>query len=403
MKKFTVVLACIALLTIAGCGKNQPIDDTIVTTTQITEPTEVTTQPQTEAPEINNYVPDQVPMAAISMPVSERKDYTEDDVLLFSYKSQTISLIIPDTEIERKVILDIQNRLDGFNTEAEDISLRARSDYNGSENWNNYFYNVLYTPGRIDLSVLSLHGVNTTWVGGAHPNRSCTSANYDLTTGDVLTLGSILTHEDSLATLCQLLIDEATEIKAEKYLYTDYEDTIRNRFAQNESYNESWYFSNEGLCFYFSPYEIAPYFAGIITLTIPYENLTGIIEDRYFPAERDTSTGTLRAVKQDDADLDAFTQIAEVLLDSEGQMVFLFTDTSVQDLTIEVGTIQGGKDFVQEASIFAAPILTPGDAVMLQSTFEDSYSIRITYRSGDKVIQQLLSCNSSGILELNSI
>ena len=217
MKKIAIVLVCIALLTSAGCKAEQPIDD-IIATTGVVATTAATTQPVTEAAEINNYVPEQVPMAAISLPVSEKNEYTEDDVLLFSYKSQTISLIIPDSEIERKVILDIQKRLDGFNSEAEEIGLRAKADYTESENWNNYFYNVLYTPGRIDLSILSLHGVNTTWVGGAHPNHSCTSANYDLTTGDVLTLGSILTHVDSLQTLCQLLIDEATEIKAEKFL-----------------------------------------------------------------------------------------------------------------------------------------------------------------------------------------
>ena len=403
MKKLAIALVCMALLISTGCKAQQPINDTTTSTTAVVETTEVTTQPETETTEISSYIPDQVPMAAISLPVSEKKEYTEDDVLLFSYESQTISLIIPDSEIERKVILDIQNRLDGFNSEAEEIRLRAKADYTGNENWTNYFYNVLYTPGRIDLSVLSLHGVNTTWVGGAHPNHSCTSANYDLTTGDVLTLGSILTHEDSLSNLCQLLIDEATEIKAEKYLYTDYEDTIRNRFAQNESYNESWYFSNEGLCFYFSPYEIAPYSAGIITLTVPYENLTGIIEDRYFPAERDISTGTLRFVKQDDADLDTFSQIAEVVLDSEGQMVFLFTDTSIQEIAIEIGTLQGNGEFVQAKSIFAAPILTPGDAVMLQSTFYNNDSIKVTYRSGDKIITQLLTCNDSGIIEFNTI
>lgn len=401
MKKIVAMLLFAAVLLAAGCKAKQPVENTTTATTQhIIEITENTTTPETENAQVNDYIPNQVPMAAISLPVSEKYTYTEDDILLFSYKCQTISLIIPDSEIEHKVILDLQTRLDGFNSAAEEISNRAKTDYTGKSDWQPYFYEILYTPARADLSVLSLFGENNSWVGGSHPSRSCTSSNYDLMTGDVLTLGSILTHEDALETLCTLLIEEVAEIKAEKYLFTDYSDIIQNRFAQNESYNESWFFNNTGLCFYFSPYEIAPYSSGVITVTIPYEKLSGVIEDRYFPAERDMATGTIRLVTEANADMDTFTQIAEVILDGTGSMVFLYTDRSVHNISIEFGTLDANNSFVNGTTVFGASILTPGDAIMVQDNFANGHSVRVSYQSNGETICQYITCTAEGVIQL---
>lgn len=399
MKKMMAMLLCFTVLAGAGCSAKQP-EEQETTTPQITQQTEADTQPESEATQPNDYIPAQAPMAAISLPVSVKHEYTENDVLLFTYKCQTISLIIPDSEIERKVILDLQTRLDSFSTAAEDISRQAKADYSAGQDWQNYFYEVLYTPERIDLSVLSLYGENTSWVGGAHPSKNCISSNYDLTTGDVLTLGSILTHEDALAALCELLIEEVAEIKAEKYLFPDYADIIENRFAQNESYNESWYFSRTGLSFYFSPYEIAPYSSGVITLTIPYEKLTGIIEDRYFPAERDVANGSLNIVAEADTDLTSFSQIAEVILDGTGEMLFLYTDRSVQDISIKVGTPDSTGALLTYSTVFAAPILTPGDAVMLQNLWDAQQTVVIEYTSNNKVITATITCDADGTIQI---
>ncbi len=395
MKKITsAVLLLAMLLSFAGCNSNpstEPSD-----TEAVSESTEnTTTEATTEAtePVIADRIPAQSPMAAVSLPVSISNTYTEDDVLLFSYKSQTISLIIPDSEIENKVILDFQTRLDNFSSNAQELADQARGDYNANADWTPYFCNVLYTPGRIDLAVLSLYGNNTSWVGGAHPSHNCTSANYDLITGDVLTLGSILTNQDALDSLCDLLIEQVAEIKAEKYLYSDYEETIRGRFSKNESYNEAWYFSNEGLSFYFSPYEIAPYASGIITVTIPYEKLTGIIEDRYFPAEKDVATGKIQATRHSDTDLDSFTQIAEVILDKEGEMVFLYTDRSVHNVTLAYGSWnEDGTEFTAEYTVFATPMLTPGDAAMIQLSIPDVMpNVRLTYQTGNETVVEYIS------------
>ena len=399
MKKIlSIALALTILLSFAACKKGE--EPATVTTNAPTEQTQNTTadESNTEPTEpIADRIPEQAPMAAISLPVSTTTDHTENDVLLFTYQCQTMYLIIPDKEIEDRVILDFQKRLDRFSESATEYSQRAKDDYNGSENWTPYFYNILYSPTRIDLSVLSLYGTNTSWAGGAHPTHNCTSANYDLMTGDVLTLGSILTHEDSLDQLCALIISEVAEIKAEKFIMDDYENIIRNRFSKNESYNEAWFFSTEGLSFYFSPYEIAPYSSGTISVTIPYENLTGIIEDQYFPAEQEITTGTIQAIKQNDTNITNFSQIAEVILDKDGEMIFLFTDRSVQNISIEIGSWNTDRnEFIVDYTVFAAPILTPGDAIMIQTIIpENEPNIRLVYTTQSECVTEYISQQSS--------
>lgn len=391
------VLLTSVLLSFAGCKSNVESKSTETTPTVEQNTTAITNETtETTAPVVNDRIPSQVPMAAVSLPVSVNNTYTEDDILLFSYKCQTMSLIVPDQEIEDKVIIDFQTRLDSFAASAEDINEQAKANFDSNSDWNPYFYNVLYTPTRIDLSVLSLFGNSTSWSGGAHPAHNCTSANYDLITGDVLTLGSILTHEDSLEELCELLIGEVAEIKAEKYIMSDYEEIIRKRFAQNESYNEAWFFNKDGLNFYFSPYEIAPYSSGIITVTIPYEKLTGIIEDRYFPAEKDIATGTIQAARHADTDISSFTQISEVILDKEGEMVFLYTDRSVHDVYLEIGSWnEAGTIFTVDCAVFATPMLTPGDAVMIQTTIPDAMpNVRLSYTTGNQTVVEYISQNN---------
>lgn len=388
----TVLLIMSMLLVLVGC-QQEPEVLPVETTPAITEETTTEATTETTAAVNMDIIPEQAPMAAVSLPVSTTQSYTEDDVLLFTYKCQTISLIIPDSEIEDKVILDFQNRLDDFSSSAQELNDQAKKDRQTKADWKPYFYNILYNPTRIDLSVLSLFGTSTSWSGGAHPTHNCTSANYDLITGDVLTLGSILTHEDALEELCVILTGEVAEIKAEKFIVSDYEKIIRSRLIGNESYNEAWYFDNSGLNFYFSPYEIAPYSSGIITVTIPYEKLTGIIEDKYFPPETDVATGMIRATRQADTDLSAFTQIAEVILDKEGEMVFLSTDRSVHNVTVQTGTWnEAGTEFTVECTVFAAPILTPGDAAMVQLSITDTMpNVRISYESNGELIEEFIS------------
>ena len=394
MKKTITALMIVSLmLTTVGCRQVPDAQTQTTSTSLSTVPTD------TSAGTTGTPVIAQEPMAAVSVPAITESATAEDGTLLFQYTYQNMSLILPDPDVAHKVILDFYNRVDKTKETADSILSTAKSAYASSENWVPYLCHVTYNPARIDHGVLSLFGTNVTFNGASHPERTCVSASYDLTTGDVLTLASIMAVDASIDTFCQLTLDELAAIEEEKYLYDGYEATVKSRFNTDGSQDEAWYFTNTGLCFYFSPYEIAPYASGIITIEIPYEKLTNLLYDGYFPDELDTTTGRISAQYLKDADITQFTQTAELSINKEADMILLHTDTSVQNLRIESGSWNdAGTVFTPDYTAFAAYTLTPGDAVMIECTIPDSApSLRITYTTGgeDTVSYIMLGGNNA--------
>lgn len=389
-RMITILLALTLISSLVGCSEAAPkkTEPTTVPTTVATEPPTEPTVPET-IPEIA-YI--QEPMVAVSVPVIT--EYTQqEETTLFTYSYQYMSLIQPDSFVAEKIVLDFQTRQDIFRADATGYSEQAKAAYTGAEGWTPYLMQALYSPMRVDQNVLSLYGSHVRWTGGFHPEHHCICANYSMITGDVLTLGSILAHEDQIPALGDLVIEAINAVKDEKAIMDGFEVTIRNRLETNVNFDEDWYFSNEGLCFCFSPYEIAPYSSGTIVVTIPYEKLTGVMDDSFFPAERSTVYGEVTASRFQDADQSTLTQIAEVILDREGEMLFLYTDKKVDQVTLELGQWdQDGVVFTPTCAVFATQALTPGDAIMVQTQIPDVMpTLRLSYVSGDETITRYIS------------
>lgn len=377
MKRYMALLLTLCfLLSAAGC-KAQPAQPSNTATDPIqTHPTETTLAVDTEPVVLDG------PMTAVSLPATTDVTLADDGTEIFTYTYQNISLTMSGQAAADHVLLDFRNRINSIHTTANSILASAEENYSDSENWVPYFCQVLYEPTRIDRGVLSLFGNVVTFSGASHPDRSCTAANYDLLSGDVLTLGSILTHIDSVDSLCRLVIEKLDALSTEKHLYSDYAKTVQQRFSGEESYDQDWYFSDEGLCFYFSPYEIAPYSSGVIIAQIPYSELVGIVADAYFPAEKPTLSGTVTVEAFDSALADQFTQIGEVVFHSEGQMYLIHADSSVSDLRV-CYTDAAGESY----TAFACQYLNPNDAVMVQILEADAAAISLQYSSSAEQIQ----------------
>lgn len=383
MKKyFCLLTASMLLFALAGCAK--PSDDTTPGTTA---------SPTGNLTGTVSYVPAQEPMYAVAVPAISENVTAEDGTVIFTYTHQSMILTLPDPDVADKVIIDFLGRIDATRSTADTTLASAKAAYSGPANWTPYLCSITYSPTRIDQGVLSLFGSNITYSGASHPERVCASASYDLVTGDVLTLGSIMSAQASTDDFCQLTLDALAEIKEEKYLYDGYEATVRQRFDRDESQDQDWYFSQTGLCFYFAPYEIAGYSSGVIVAEIPYDKLAGLLYDGYFPAERDTVGGTVQAIRLEDTNLDAFTQIAEGIIDADGEMVFLYTDGLVWDVQIEVGTWDAaGTEFTPAYTALFSHALSPGDAVMVQSLFSDTEpTLRLTYSTGTQTVTLYLT------------
>ena len=367
IRKISVLIVICLMFVLMGCSNKIY---TPSTTSESTFPTTTPLEPTETLPVIS-----QQPLIAVSVPAITETLTSDKDVVLFKYTYQNMSLVLQDPEIADKVIIDYLNRMDATRKVAEDTAQLAKNAYNGKTNWTPYLYHVTYSPTRIDHGVLSFFGTNVLYAGGFHPDRTCISVSYDMMTGDVLTLASIMSASAKTDDFCRLVLDGLKEMSEGDYLYEDYATSVKQRFMTDASRDEGFYFTQTGLCFYFSPYEIAPYSSGVISVEIPYEKLGGLIYDAYFPAERDRSQGSIRIIPFEKADLTAFSQIAEVIENKDGKMYLGYTDESVQDVRIIV------SDAASSFTIFAAYELSPGDAFMIQTTEDSLNRMVVSYKS----------------------
>ncbi len=381
MKNTLCFIISLALL-LSGCATS--ISNESKVTTSATAENATTENSITNPPIV---IPQQEAMYAVSVPTVSENTYADDGTVIFSYTQQSMMLTLPDPDVADKIIIDFLSRIDDSASFADSILASARTNYNGSADWTPYLYNLTYSPTRMDQGVLSLFGNCVTYSGASHPERLCMAANYDLVSGDVLTLGSIMSAQATTADFCKLVLEKLDAAKEDKYLYDGYENTVKQRFSKDESQDQDWYFSTNGLCFYFVPYDIAPYSSGVIIAEIPYDELAGLIYDGYFPAERDALTGSIQASTDKNTDIEAFTQIAELTLHTDGQMVFLHTDSIVRDVRLEYGAWNASHtDFVPVYTALFSATLSPGDAIMVQS--DELTALRLSYFNGTKTVYQ---------------
>lgn len=387
MKKRHVLSAALAaFLLLSGC---QNLPDTT------TVPPESDTQPPTTTESTELIVPPDLnpeTLYSVSMPITTQCGTAEDGTEYFYYSYQSMQLTVPDWDVADKVILDFLNRVDGTRTEAQRIHDLAQEAYGaGSAVFQPYSYQVQYNPVRIDQGVLSLYGQVVSISDTGHASMDNISANYDMVTGDVLTLGSILYRADLKEKLAEIVIQDL-EKREDIALYEDYQDTVRSRFQRDESTDEDFYFSCQGLCFYFSPYEIAPYIYGTVEVEIPYSQLTGLIGDEFFPNERILSSGELHAVSFAQAELSDYETFTEIVLKSEASKVLITADSTVQNINIQqLIWKQGENTYTQENTVYAANVLTGNDAILLEADLQVSQTpFRITYLQNGYICERFL-------------
>ena len=382
MMKIIAILLCFAVLLI-GCGVQQesiepvPPEGETIANVQEVAPSETETEPEPE----EVMLPTE--LLAVSVPAVSDVFEADDGTEIFSLTSLHMQFIFPDASIAEKVILDFLNRVDSGRANAENLRNAALFDYQPEMSWTPYFYQTLYSPTRIDRGVLSLFGIQHSYCGGIHGNMNCIAANYDLTTGDVLTLGSIMHMDADKDTFIQIISNKLAEKQEEYQLYDDFQVGVLTRLNVDENLYEDFYFTPSGLCFFFSPYEIAPYSSGIITVEIPYSELPGLIYDGYFPEERQEIFGSMLSDSFSAMDMDQFNNMAELNLSNDGESIVVYPDGSVEDIRIDVCADGVSRP---KYTAFAAYQMSNQDAIVIHTSEDLMNSITISYFSGSTTI-----------------
>lgn len=381
MKKITtlVLLICI-LLTVAGCSVPQ------------LENPNSTPATKDDADKLTDNIGPikQIPIVSVSVPMAKDTYYAEDKTALLNCVYQNISLITPDAEVADRVIIDFLNETDIDNS----AKSFAEEHYKETpESFNPYLTQIIYNPMRVDQGVLSFFGAYVSYTGGVHAETVGSSITYDLITGQKLTLKDILLETATPESINDLVIKY---LSSDADLYANYKQIIKDRFDKNFLSDSNWYLSSTGLCFHFSPYEIGPYASGLIVAEIPYSALTGLMNDAYFPAERETATGTVDISKFDMSAVTRFSQTAEVVIEKDTDTILLQSEKGVYDIRIEVGSWSAdGQNFIPEYTAFASYALSPGDAIIVEAPISETLStLRLSYTSNNKTVSTYIGADT---------
>lgn len=118
-------------------------------------------------------------------------------------------------------------------------------------------------------SIISVFMESYSYEGGAHGMPGRANYLFDKTTGKETTLASLISiSEEKLNEKVRSLFLEQVKGNAEGF-FEDAEETLNNK----KDFIDNYYFTENGVVFYTTPYEIAPYAAGYTEVTVTFEEL----------------------------------------------------------------------------------------------------------------------------------
>ena len=145
-----------------------------------------------------------------------------------------------------------------------------------------YSSNVFAEIRRADGQVLSYLLEWNEYCGGVHPTSYYEGFNLDVKTGAAISLDQVVSDIPALKTL---VIEKLLAEYGEDAFYADPDTLLSDYFAwdeEAETYRPSWTLGEESLTIWFSPYEIAPYAAGLLHAEIRFDEAPEIFTGNYF-------------------------------------------------------------------------------------------------------------------------
>lgn len=129
-------------------------------------------------------------------------------------------------------------------------------------------------------NILGLHLNISEYTGGAHHVRYDKSYYYNKESDEIVSIKDFLEKDTSLDKLANLSYYYVMKYSDDNNLNFDKEG-VKEGLSFNLNNFEHFNFIDDGLEFIFPPYQIAYYTAGEIKIVIPYDELNGIIKNKY--------------------------------------------------------------------------------------------------------------------------
>ncbi len=137
------------------------------------------------------------------------------------------------------------------------------------ENISQFAYECTLEVARADDQYVSLLAYYYSNTGGVHPNYWYDGITFDSTSGEVLPLSSFCPDASRLADLLEAKLVETYD--REWFLYDDLSAVILENYTENG--HLTFTTAEDGLTFYFSPYDLSSYAAGAQVVTLTWAEL----------------------------------------------------------------------------------------------------------------------------------
>jgi len=158
----------------------------------------------------------------------------------------------------------------------QDMAEMARETFQEREYPINFESSSHYTVQRADERILSVLVNEYEYMGGVHPMSWVWATNMDPATGYALPLEDVMTDTKVLPEILTKQLQEKYPDIPFENLQETLEDFPPETFA--------WTIGYQGITFYFSPYVIASYAAGILSTTVWFDEYPQLFEKAYTQA-----------------------------------------------------------------------------------------------------------------------
>ncbi len=184
----------------------------------------------------------------------------------------TVAMEFPVLEGDNLIYEQINQVFESYYTQfiasndqmAEDAKLYADEEY-----FYPYSFDMSYSVRYNNNGILCIMLEGYSYTGGAHGYPFRQTLTFDLASGNWLGLDDLIaTDEATFGSYVTQGFQEIYDEYPEEY-WEDAPLTVQNRTEY--FYNMDYYLTEEGICIFFYPYDLASYARGFVEFTIPYE------------------------------------------------------------------------------------------------------------------------------------
>lgn len=390
-RKWIALLLTLALLmALAACGGDAAEETTPEVPEESGETVPETTPEKTEEENSDETGTEAVPdsseeekvpaRTAVAVLAQEANRMDDDGLLLLLENLALVQVTLDNTDVSNAINAALQAAYDSRVSAAAALLEQAKADKADADEYGGVFSGYAITDqvetARLDETVLSLVMTAVDATGGAHGTTSARTMNFDLATGKQLSLADLT--EDQAALEARLAETIAAEIAADPDSY--YPGAADQ--AGDLVTDSAWCFTDEGMTVLVDPYVLAPFAAGVLRFTVPYDQLADLLDAKWLPQAHEPSDGTLDIALEGEPSLP--TVVLGIPVDKDGTQMVLYAEGTVYDLRLRGVSSSDGVTWFAGSEYLAVNRLTEGEGVLIRAMLPDVMTnVMVTYTAAD--------------------